>query len=148
MERSSTALESWRTSSTLTSACSRVLWRSFTSSLIARSSTLGIRSIFRTASVRDRPTASILFHQSSIALLNPVQNSSNNQRKTDGRVTVNVDELSAFPYFPPAYRLRQGRSAQPPGFGMVRGNLDSPVYSFTENAREQGVMFRNASAEN
>src|SRR6266516_7500361 len=104
-ERSSTDLDSCRTSSTFTSAWSRVLWRSLTSSLTAFSSTFGTRSSFRTASVRDRPTASILFLQCAIPLLNPVQNGFNNQGETHRRVSIDIYESSSFSDLPPTYRL-------------------------------------------
>src|SRR5438094_221096 len=134
-ERSSTDLDSCRTSSTFTSAWSRVLWRSLTSSLTAFSSTFGTRSSFRTASVRDRPTASILFFQCTIPLLNPVQNCSNNQWETYSRVSVDVHELSPFSDLSPAYRLSERGTAESTGFRTVGGYLDGPIDAFAQDAR-------------
>src|SRR5207247_10808567 len=104
-ERSSTDLDSCRTSSTFTSAWSRVLWRSLTSSLTALSSTFGTRSSFRTATVRDRPTASVLFFQCTIPLLIPVQNGSNNSWATHFGVLLVLLELCSFSTLSLAYLL-------------------------------------------
>src|SRR5712692_3925523 len=106
-DRSSTARDSWRTSSTFTSACSRVLWRSLTSSLMAFSSTFGIRKSLRTASESDLPTVSNLTVYSSIPLLNPVQHRSNDQWKTYSSITVHVHESPTLTDLVPADRFRQ-----------------------------------------
>src|SRR5947208_6246334 len=134
-ERSSTDLDCWRTSSTFTSAWRRVLWRSLTSSLTAFSSTFGTRSSFRTASVRDRPTASILFFQYAIPLLNPVQNRSNNQGETHCCVSVDVHELSSFSDLSPAYRLSERGTAESTWFRTIGGYLDGPIDAFAQDTR-------------
>src|SRR6266571_5101278 len=146
-ERSSTDLDSCRTSSTFTSAWRRVLWRSLTSSLTAFSSTFGTRSSFRTASVRDRPTASILFFQYAIPLLNPVQNCSNNQWETDSGISVNVYESSSLSDLPPTYRLGKRGTAESTWFRTVGGYLDGPIDAFAQDARKKCMVFRKPAPQ-